>query len=292
MPNFFLYLLLVVTALVILTVVLFIKKDPRIIVLHFTIAGIIHPFEVVVTVLLAGYRFMPQILPIQWFDNIMGAFASDLFIVPAAAVAIAVFDLGFASIAGIAVAFMGIETLFLHAGIYEHYWWKTIYTGLGLAIYFPIAKYFWQRIRSLHSGSMFHLLILFLCYITVHGPLTLVPIAFYGKYIWTVGWYADPIKDHIVFGVLYLYVISAISAIIIWPRTRMFLRFFGITAILGIDWALWRLGILTFLSDWNLLHLMATHITALIILGFFNYTILISRKDFQSVSRLKSKRMQ
>jgi len=273
MPNSYLYILLVVSSLLILSVVLFIKKDPRIIVLHFAIAGITHPFEVVVTILLAGYRFMPHILPIEWFDNIMGAFASDLFIIPAAAVVIAVFDLGFASIAGIAVAFMGIEILFLHTGIYEHYWWKTIYTGLGLVIYFPLAKYFWQRIRSLNSGSMFHLLILFLCYIMVHGPLTVVPIALYGKYIWTIGWYADPIKDHIVFGVLYLYVIAAISAIIIWPRTKMFLRLLGLVAIYGIDCALLRLGILTFLSDWNLLHLLATHIAALIILVFFNSII-------------------
>lgn len=294
MQYSYLYLLLIAISLVILSIILLIKKDFRVIVLHFCIAGIIHHFDLVVTVIYPGYRFLPHLHENIWFDTVMGAFISDLFIVPAVAVLIAVFDIGLIGMAAFAIFFMGIEYLFVYTGIYYHFWWKTIYTGIGLMVYFTIGKYFWKKILNPNPVGIIHLLILYLCYTMIRSPLNVVLVAYFAKYFWHPGWYLDPIRDHMVMGAIHLYLISFIAAVMVWPRTNTIFRVLGLPVMYAIDWILFKLGILNFPSNWTLINFMLMHILVLAIIAIFNYFVLSSSQLTKNIpfSYVRNKKLK
>lgn len=127
---------LVIVSLFLLLVALWHKKEYKLLILHLAVAGTIHPFEVLV-INFKAYRYMPGIMP-GIGDNILGAYASDLFIVPATTVVISAFSLSWRSRILFAVAFTFIDWYFTVIGIYEHYWWKSIYTGIGIIILYDI----------------------------------------------------------------------------------------------------------------------------------------------------------
>lgn len=142
---------LVIISLALLIISISHKKDFKLLVLSLTIADIIQAFELFVLIILPGYRFLPQILPDPSLDNIAGGYVSDFFIVPAFAAAINAFSLSWVSIAGIAAIFTVIDWLFNNLGIFEHYWWNSLYTGIGLIILFAISKWIWP---SKHTVSI------------------------------------------------------------------------------------------------------------------------------------------
>lgn len=277
MKNAYWYLGLIVIGFLLLSFTLWKKKDIRLLVLHFCLSGIIHPFELTALLLHPGYRIMPGMLGNEWFDGVEGAFVSDFFVVPSTAVMVAAFDLKPVWMLLIASFIMGIEWLFVSLGIYEQYWWKTIYTGIGIMIYFYIGKKIWSTIRLNNLNRYALLLILYFSFSIVHNILTFTPAVRFHKYQFEAGWFPDPALDHLIFGAVYLYIISIIAAVMVWARINWLYRITGLIVMYALDFLLFKNGILRFYSGWNLLHLMVIHISAISILMLFQW-VLVRRR--------------
>lgn len=163
---------LVAVSLVLLIVSLRYRRDWKLLVLHLNVFSIIHPFEVFVLTM-SGYCYMPgNILPAPGADNFLGAYISDLFIVPASAVVIHAFSLSWPSILCIAAIFTGIDWLFTVLGIYQHFWWKSIYTGIGLIVLYTISGWLWAGLKKQRQTLPFRLLIIHLTYFSLQSAIT------------------------------------------------------------------------------------------------------------------------
>jgi hypothetical protein len=169
MPNSFWYYGLILISLIVTGYTLWKKRDGRLLWLHVCLAGMIVPLEYVILVLFPAYQYSPQLTGDPWIDNILGSIASNEFILPSVAVAAAAFRLRFVWLLVISVLFMGVEWLFISLDIYGHYWWKYMYSGIGILIFLLLGKGLWFAIQ--HGPLQVHLLFLytFFIFLAVYG---------------------------------------------------------------------------------------------------------------------------
>lgn len=206
-------------------------------VLHLMITGIIHPFEVVV-MLTDGYRYIPGIVLDPQTDSTIGAFISDLFIVPALAVVINALSLSWPFILGITAAFTGIDWLYVKIGVYEHYWWKSIYTGSGLIILYAISRWFWHCLQEKKPSLLFRLLAIYLTYIPIPIIINFVLARLLNVFKFEIYLLSALEKNHPVFNNVYLIFTGVVVTLCIGLRLRFRYRLFGIGLLALVSWAL------------------------------------------------------
>ncbi|MFX3635740.1 MAG: hypothetical protein ACE3L7_13620 [Candidatus Pristimantibacillus sp.] len=171
-PAFVPYLLLIVISLMLFAFSWHKSKHAKIIIpFYICISGIIYIFELVVYIIFDSYHYMPGVFTDRFYDSAFGAVVSNGFIAPSTCIFIAIFGLGFWWILLIAAGFMGIEQTFIHLGIYEHVWWKTIYTGIGLTILFLTGKWIWHKIGKADNHYLFRLIVLYLINVSLQGSV-------------------------------------------------------------------------------------------------------------------------
>src|SRR4051812_5000602 len=130
MPSAYWYYGLGSISLLLLTASLIYRKDWKLLVLQVIVMGIILPFEITILILLNAYRYLPGILQDAKLDNYVGSYVSNSLIIPASVVAISAFSLSWRYVLGIVIIFAGIDWYFTIIGVYQHFWWKSVYTAV------------------------------------------------------------------------------------------------------------------------------------------------------------------
>lgn len=227
------------------------------------VVGYGYMIEAVIYNALHSYHYDPNF--IAWnsfYDSNSGALASNMLALPAAAVAAAMFDLrwrGFAVIIGL---FAGIEWLFQRLEIYDHIWWKTIYTSLGLPMYLYLAKWIWRRL--LHPvTSLLQSVLLYLVVSAIAGSLHIAPIMLVGVRSYHPGWFSDFAKDTTAMAAIFYLCISVFyvwTAIHHWRHS--WLKYaLAVIVILLANFALQAAGILQIHAWWDSLYYIALALT-------------------------------
>ncbi|MDL4840213.1 hypothetical protein [Aquibacillus rhizosphaerae] len=150
MPNYIPYLLLTIISITILTVTIVHKRQFGITVLFFCFAGMVYVAELFVMIIGNCYYYLPEVLTIGYYDHMLGAFVSNLFVIPTLCVVTSVYQLRFRWIVLFAVILVGVEWVFESIAIYHTYWWRKEFTFFALIIFFPFTK-FW--VRTLQLGT-------------------------------------------------------------------------------------------------------------------------------------------
>ncbi|QDR79534.1 hypothetical protein [Sporomusa termitida] len=236
MPSAYWYYGLVVIALVLLAASLIHRKDWKLLVLQLTIAGIIHPFEIVVLILMDAYRYLPGILADLRLDNYLGSYISNSLIVPASAVAINAFSLSWGYMVGIAVIFTGIDWYFATLGIYQHFWWKSAYTGIGLIILYGISRRIWSGLQEKRHCTIFRLAVIYLTYASIHNLIVFLANKGGQLFRFQVSLAGDPEKFHQGFFYLYLLITSVIITLLIGLKLPLHYRLLGIAFLTFVYW--------------------------------------------------------
>lgn len=231
--------------------------------LQLSVSSIIHPLEVAVFVT-NGYNYYPNILP-AGADYFMGAFVSNVLFVPASAVFINVFSLSWWSVLFIAAGITGIDWYFTVLGIYQHFWWKSIYTGVGLLVLYAISRWYWHGLSKDWPGVFFRLLVIYLTYFAIQGIIIFA--ANRGGQLFTLKMACIPLADSsqmlsLVFSI-YQYIASIVAALCIGLRMPFYCRILGIVIIAGMNWAIGYFGI--FVSYMNITpnHLILAYLAAI-----------------------------
>lgn len=115
-------------------------------------AGFTYSCEYVVLILLRGYKYTPGLLQDRFRDGMIGAISSNAFVIPSVSVVAAAFHLSWPWIIVVAGAVTGIELWFLYLGIFEHYWWRTLFTTAGAALWCFVAQFAYRWLRSRKQG--------------------------------------------------------------------------------------------------------------------------------------------
>lgn len=266
MENWVWYLGLTIISSIIIGVTFWKRWNPRLILFYFFLSTWVLYFEYVIMVIFKSYTYYPNVLGNNYSDNILGAIVSDFFSVPSVAVTIAAFKLKFRWILLLSTAFMGIESLFVMLGLYEHYWWKTIYTGFGLVIYFSASKYLWKYFFQKMQKHYIQILGLYSSYHVLHGLLSFALVSLANLYYFKYGMFTDPIRDHYFLNFPYTTIISLIIAVIIWLKLKWYYRIIGILIIYALDWSLIRIGLLNLSLSFSLIEFFIMHLAITIII--------------------------
>jgi hypothetical protein len=241
MPNFIPYLILAAISIIALSILLFQKRAAWLLILLLSFSGMIYVFEFSIFVWQNSYSYFPHIVGISYYDNVLGAVVSNLLAVPVAATYVAVFRLSWLWIVCLAFAFGGIEWTFLQLGIYEHDWWRTVYTILALILFFRFARQWPIWLSGRNHAIMFITLAMFTW--SIVGTLV-YSLALTGIRIFHIGLFEDPYHDDIFFSALYGFFKAIVLTGGVTASRLQWKRAASLLVIFAAHIVLMRLGIL------------------------------------------------
>jgi hypothetical protein len=181
---------------------------------------------------------MPGILPNE-VDNYLGAYVSDLFIIPASVVITCAFNLSWHTKILCVAILTGIDWWFTMIGVYEHHWWRSIYTGILLIPLYAIGKWQWTSLQTRIPPRLLRLLTIFLTYVPLHGTINFAANRGDQLYILQIAsWHcADKIKITAILVTLHLFIVATIVALFIGLKMPFRYRAIGIGIIAMLNWA-------------------------------------------------------
>ena len=264
------YIFIVIYSLAIFILTLWRKRSTKLIAVYVLIGGATYAFEYIVLVLLNSYVYSPGILGNQYFDNIMGAVVSDGFSVPMMATFVAAYQLKYIYMLGLIGLLAGNELLFLHLGIYKHYWWKEIYTVAGLLVAFSISKW-WYKILQQPLSSVTRFITLFFANLLLEASVVFI-LSIFNKFFYTVDWFQDPARGHVAFATIYVLVLSFLLAFLVTMRINWIWVSVALLSTIIPDVVLLKVGILSMSNGWTFGHF--------IVLKFADFVALLLLNNF------------
>ncbi|UTE71323.1 hypothetical protein M1I95_13585 [Rossellomorea marisflavi] len=219
MTNSLPFLILVILSLMVLGFLMMTNRDQagRIIVFWLFISGLAYVFEFLIFILGGSYEYDPAILSNQYNDSVLGSISSQAFSVPISLTVIAVKRLKFGWILLIIAFFYFIESWFVSVGIYEHFWWKSIYTSIFLLLGAYLSKKWWKRmadpgLEKLHFITLyFSLSVLTLSISWILSPLL-------DLYKIPLSLFSDEMRDSITGNSIYSWVCNYLYTLNIFYR--------------------------------------------------------------------------
>lgn len=241
MPNSIPFLALIAICAIAFSVLLLHKRAAWPVILLFSFSGMIYVFEFFIFVWKDSYRYSPHLLKIPYYDNVLGAIFSNLLSVPVAALYIAVCHLSWRWIVCLALAYGGVEWLFVHLGIYQHHWWRTWYTILALLLFFRLARQ-WPIWLAERSRAFQFVTLLMFTWSVAATYMYLLGVA--GIRIYHIGYFQDPYHDDIFFSAMYGFFKAAVLSVTVTVTRHLWGRLGSLIIIFVADLILMQLGIL------------------------------------------------
>ncbi len=269
------FIALSIAAMIPVLIIFFRKKNPKLITFYFAIIGIAYMLEYVVKVLFDSYDYYPDLLKYRYYDDLFGANASQAFAVPAAALWIAVFRLGFGWILFFTGLFAGIEEFFLYIHIYEHHWWRTGYTVVGVMIYFLICKK-WLSLLQTDGHFALRFFTVSSATLSLLGSLFFYSFLLFGTHEYHMGWFENKGRDSLAFTLPVFFLLSILFAALSANKAGWAVKIAVCFGILGFDWILWKGGILQIYKPWAILIFPTAYIASLWMTTWFHQTLAAS----------------
>ncbi|WP_091183804.1 hypothetical protein [Paenibacillus catalpae] len=216
-------------------------RNPKIIPFYIAVAGAVYIFELIIFIILDSYVYMPGVLEDPYYDSAIGAIVSNGLIVPSTCTLIAVYGIRFWWILLIAAGFMGVEQTFISLGIFEHHWWKIIYTGIGLTVLFSMGKRFWNMLCHANHSYLFQLIVLYIINVSLQGSILSFYMIFFQQIEYRPGWFENPSRDNLAFATLFVHIDSVLFALLISLRGNWLWKTL-LVGILGCIylWLIWQ----------------------------------------------------
>ncbi|WP_336775529.1 hypothetical protein [Paenibacillus sp. MMO-58] len=211
-------MLLVIASLLFIALSWFRTKSLKIIPFYICIAGAVYIFELVIFVLLNSYYYKPGILRNSFYDSAIGSIVSNGFIVPSTCTLIAAYGIRFRWVLLIAVGFMGIEQTFIYLGVFEHHWWKIIYTGTGLILLPLMGRWLWKKLCQANQPYLIRLIVLYIINVSLQGTFMSGLLLLFHQIGFRPGWFEDPARDNLAFATLIVHIDSVLFALLISLR--------------------------------------------------------------------------
>lgn len=249
MPNYIPYLTLIFIAAAILITAIVRTKRFRTFVLFLSFAGMIYIFEYFIVVILDAYEYFPHILSNRYHDSMLGAVTSNLM-VPSVAILFGVFQLRAHWMVMFALLFGCIEQIFLHLGVYKHYWWKTTYTVVALLFFFWFVRLF---ARKINEGQRVFRYIAYLMYTFALADSLVFILILLGYRLFHAGLFSNIYRDDIFVTVIFAFAkaLVMVNALYWTKQVRWSLLLLAMSVILALNYALIRLDILQiYISYW------------------------------------------
>jgi hypothetical protein len=270
--NSYWFIALLIISIIVFFFIIYKKRNTQTLFLLLTMIGLGYLIETIIFNFLGSYDYNPNFISHKsFYDNNLGAFVSNAFSLPVIATLIATFNLHWIWMILFSGLFVSIEWLFLELHIYSHNWWRLEYTGLGLPVYFIMAKIFYKWISYPARGLKYNLL-LYLIIGSISASAHILPILLFSTRIYHPGWFENPGRDSIALGAVFYLCDSLIYCLMIkinWKKrwTKYILTGF---LMFAVNQVLIRVGILDSLLWWDQPYYVCLSLFLLLLTGIID----------------------
>ena len=113
----------------------------------FSLIGLSFIFEATLVLGLNAYSYYPKIFKDSYLDIIFGNYFSQIS-VSSTSLLLAVYNLSYIWYFILGLIYFLIDIIFVKLGIYEHFWFKSIYTIFGFLIFAWLAKKWYGKAKN------------------------------------------------------------------------------------------------------------------------------------------------
>ena len=233
------------------------------------VLGFTYFLEIALLLLFSAYTYHPMLAPQPFFDAILGNVFSQVS-VSSSAVLICVLGLSNWWLAGFSAAYFLIDVLYVHLGVYEHFWYRSVYTLAGFFIYGLIVRYWYGKIFATPSKRV---------YIATHylgtwataGNLLGTLFKLIGLREFQSGLYADPARDHNATGIIYSTVIVATMLTLYKWRMPWLKKLPVFLVLLACEFALIYWQVIITAPGWQI------PVALIDVAGYYGFTVYLDR---------------
>ncbi len=251
MTNTIWYIALATTSVAVL-IMMFKKSRERkkLFAFWFAVLGFTYCLEVSLLLLFDAYTYYPMIKPADpFFDSVLGNIFSQVS-VSSSAVLICVLGLSNRWLAGFSAAYFLVDVLFVQLGIYEHFWYRSVFTLGGFFVYGLIVKYWFKRIlpgpaKRLHNPTLFFSA--WAASANMSGTL----LKLLGLRIFQSDFYPDPSRNHTAAALIYAPVLIIIMIALHKWRSAWWQKLPVFVLLLVCQWGLLASGVMVVRPGWE-----------------------------------------
>jgi len=182
---------------------------------------------------------------------------------PATALLTAAYSLRYRWMALIAAVFTLLDMLFVRLGIYQHLWWETWMTSLGVFCYCVLMQRWFGRLKRSRRGIFRYITFWFVLLVLLKLPVSILLI-FKMQYTY-VGWFENIYRDSGVFSVFYNAALSFVCVFFICILKKWYFKLVPFVIYFSCDVLLLANGVLFFHGGWNIYYLILARIASLMV---------------------------
>ncbi|WP_066499576.1 hypothetical protein [Abyssisolibacter fermentans] len=227
----------------------------------FSIIGLTYLIEILLLLVFNAYTYYPGLVTDNFQDAVLGNVFSQVS-VSTTAVLIAVYNLSNIWFLIFAAIYFTIEELFVKLGIYEQFWYKTIFTVIGYIPYCWLVKKWYKKLLDVPSKYVYYIT-LFLSVFTTFGNSIITTLKLLKIQIFRINFTSDLSRNHtstavIIMSCLIILMIELYKAKLHWiQKACVFVCLFV------SEYVLYRTGILYIKEGWTfiviILHLLGSY---------------------------------
>ncbi len=243
------YLLLFLTSLVVL-ILAFKKSADRRFTFAFTAATLDFAFyvEFILLILLNAYAYHPGISSNAFQDTAYGNLFSQFSIATTSAFLI-VYRLSYYWYIFVAFIYFIIDVLFAKLGIYEHFWYRSVYTLIGFGPLLLLIGFWHHKLTSSPTKLLRWITLQFSTNAIMYFCYT-IPLRLTGIQVFSAPFFSDAVKNHATTNVVYGLVVPFIMIWIAQAKMHWSLKGLSLGAVLLFKYILVLTGIVTIRSGW------------------------------------------
>ena len=212
------YILLLITSIFSIILTLYKTNNLKFtIAFLFSVIGFTFVLEAILTIGLNAYTYHPKIVSDRFLDAVFGNYFSQISI-SSTALLITIFNLSYIWYFVFAFIYYLIEELFVKLGIFEHFWYKSIYTLIGFIPFFWFVKKWYQGAKD-SVNYYVNYISLFLSVFTINSFTIILSQRLLGIQIFKGNFFTEMSKDHTTTGLIYQF--FQINILIVLYKSRL-----------------------------------------------------------------------
>lgn len=221
--------------------------------------------EAVVLFVFDAYAYKPGLYQDPFAENIIGHIIANSALWASTAVWVMYFQPSYLLIGLISIVFMGVEELFLKAGVYSQHWWQTYMTGIISFAFFVIVKKWFIILHETKRKSPRIIVFWTIAWVVLQTPTSVLML--FDKQFFRVHWVENLYRDSTLFsGFLYHILMATIVIIFLYvPKNKYFMAV-PIFIFVAADVFLLNAGVLIFDQKWNLIYLICVRAASVLII--------------------------
>ncbi|MHB8126226.1 MAG: hypothetical protein ACYDEJ_11410 [Desulfitobacteriaceae bacterium] len=243
------YILLFITSIISIIFTLYKTHNLKFtIAFLFSVIGFTFVLEAILVIGFKAYTYHPKIVSDLVLDAIFGNYFSQISI-SSTSILITIFNLSYIWYFIFALIYYLIEELFIKQGIFEHLWYKSIYTLFGFIPFFWFIKKWYGKTKD-SVNYVVNYLPLFLSVFAINSITIILTQRLLGVQIFKGHFFTEMSKDHTTTGLVYQFFQINILIILFKSRLHWVTKGIVFVCLIIVQYLIYRAGFIYISNGW------------------------------------------